>query len=133
MLQTSGNLTEAKEHYEQTLYLNPDCDEAQNNLAWLLGTLAPAEGGDPVRAVTLAQRACKLTGNSDANCLDTLAVAYAAAGRFNDAVATTQKAIPLARSGGQAELVQKMEARLELYRGGHAYHPSTDVTSQGNP
>jgi len=126
-------VTEAKEHYERTLDLNPNCDEAQNNLAWLLGTLAPAEGGDPARAVTLAQRACELTGNSDANCLDTLAVTYAATGRFNDAVATTQTAITLARSGEQTELVQKMEARLELYRGGHAYHPSADTTSQSNP
>ena len=132
ILQISGNLTEAKEHYEQTLYLNPECDEAQNNLAWLLVTIEPTEGGDPVRAVTLAQRACELTGNSDANCLDTLAVAYAATGRFNDAVATTQTAITLARSAKKTELLQKMEARLELYRGGHAYHPSTNVTSQDN-
>jgi tetratricopeptide (TPR) repeat protein len=133
MLQISGKVAEAKEHYEQALYFNSDCDEAQNNLAWLLGTLAPTEGGDPVRAVTLAQRACELTSNSDANCLDTLAVTYAANGRFDEAIATTQKAIPLARSGGQAELVQKMEARLELYRGGQAYHPSTGVTRQNNP
>jgi tetratricopeptide (TPR) repeat protein len=133
MLQTSGKMTEAKEHYEQALYFNPDCDEAQNNLAWLLGTLAPAEAGDPARAVTLAQRACELTGNSDANCLDTLAVAYAASGRFTDAIATTQTAIALARSGGQAELVQKMEARLELYRDGLAYRPSSKVMSQNNP
>jgi len=133
MLQTSGKVAEAKEHYEQALHLNPDCDEAQNNLAWLLGTLAPAEGGDPVRAVSLAQRACELTGNSDANCLDTLAVAYAANGRFNDAVATTQKAIILARAGGQAELVQKMGARLELYRAGRAFIRSPDKTSPRNP
>jgi hypothetical protein len=106
---------------------------ADNNLAWLLGTLAPAEGGDPVRALTLARQACELTGNSDANSLDTLAVAYAANGRFNDAIATTEKAITLARLGGQAELLRKMEARLELYRGGQAYPPPTAETSQGNP
>jgi protein O-mannosyl-transferase len=106
---------------------------ADNNLAWLLATLAPAEGGDPVRAVTLAQRACELTGHRDANYLDTLAVAYAATGRFNDAVVTTQTAIELARSGGQAELLQKMQARLELYRGGRTYHPPADMTSPRNP
>jgi tetratricopeptide (TPR) repeat protein len=132
LLQTSGNLMEAKQHYEQTLYFNPDCDEAQNNLAWLLVTLKPGEGGDPIRAVTLARRACELTGNGDANCLDTLAVAYAATGRFNDAVATTQKAITLAQSVGQAELLQKMEVRLELYRGGQAYHPSNNTANPDN-
>jgi hypothetical protein len=124
---------DSKSLWAHTLACTTDNSIAQNNLAWLLGTLTPAEGGDPVRAVALAQRACELTGNSDANSLDTLAVAYAATGRFNDAIATTQTAITVARSGGQAELVQKMEARLELYRGGHAFHPSADVKSQGNP
>jgi spermidine synthase len=72
-----------------------------------------------------------LTGNSNANFLDTLAVAYAAAGRFNDAIATAQKAIELARSASQAQLVQKMEARLQLYRDGQPYHQlPTPVRSQ---
>ena len=95
--------------------------EAQNSLAWLLATLAPAQGGDPIRAVSLAQRACELTGNRVATDVDTLAVAYAAAGRFNDAIATAQKAIELARSAGQTQLVSQIEMRLELYRGGRAY------------
>jgi len=133
MLQTSDRITEAKEHYEQALRFNPDCDEAQNNLAWLLVTLSPAEGGDPVRALPLARRACELTGNNDPNCLDTLAVVYAANGQFADAIATTQKAITLARTGGQTELLGKMEARLELYQAGQAYHPSVRVSSQSNP
>ena len=120
-------------HWEQALQIKPDYPEAQNDLARVLAMLRPAEGGDPVRAVTLAQRACELTGNSDATCLDTLAVAYAAAGRFNDAIATAEKAIELARSGGHAQLVQKMEARLELYRGGQAYHPSVAAPGQGSP
>jgi Tfp pilus assembly protein PilF len=132
LLQGSGNMTEAKEHYERALYFNSNCDEAQNNLAWLLGTLPPSGGGDPIRAMTLAQRACESTGNGDADCLDTLAVAYAANGHFDDAIATTQQAITLAHAHGQAELVRKMEDRLKLYRGGHAYHPTADVASQGN-
>jgi hypothetical protein len=65
--------------------------------------------------------------------LDTLAVAYAAAGRFDAAIATAQNAIDLARAAGQADLVKEIEARLELYRSGCAYRPSTSVTSPGNP
>ncbi len=114
---------DSKSLWEHTLACTSGNSLACNNLAWLLATLAPAQGGDPARAVALAQRACELTGHDDANSLDTLAVAYAANGRFNDAIATTQTAITLARSGGQAELLQKMEARLELYRAGRAYHP----------
>ena len=92
------------------LRLKPDYPEAQNGLARLLATLGPAEGGNPVRAVALAQRACELTGNSDATCLETLAAAYAAAGRFNDAIATAEKTIVLARSAGQSQLVEEIQA-----------------------
>jgi tetratricopeptide (TPR) repeat protein len=82
---------------------------------------------DPIRAVSLAQQACKLTGNKSAAYLDTLAVAYAAAGRFDDAIAAAQKAIALARAAGQAGLVKAIEARLELYRSGRAYSQHTGV------
>ena len=116
-----GRVGDAIRHFEQALLINPDSAETQNNLAWLLATLPPVEGGDPVRAVALAQRACELTGNRVVPDLDTLAAAYAAAGRFNEAVATAQKAIELARAAGQTDVVKEIERRLELYRHGHAY------------
>ncbi len=128
----TGNAHDALGQWEQALLINPDLPEAQNNLAWLLATLPTAQGGDPGRAVTLAQRACELTGNRAAGDLDTLAVAYAAAGRFDDAIATAQKAIDLARSARQAKLVKEIEARLELYRSGHAYRELSNVTSPAN-
>jgi len=116
-----GKLTEAMGHWEQALRDRPDYPEAQNNLAWLMATRTPAEGGDPVRAVTLAERACELTNNRVAAYLDTLAIAYAAAGRFNDAIAAAQKAIGLAKAAGQSQLVEDIELHLELYRAGRAY------------
>ena len=126
-----GRIQEAITHWEQALRIKPDLTEAQNMLAWLLATLAPAEGGDAVRAVTLAERACELTGNRVPTYLDTLAAAYAAAGRFNEAIATAQKAIELARAAGQTELVTEVEARLELYRAGRPYRQlRTPVRSQ---
>ncbi|MGA2140739.1 MAG: hypothetical protein ABSH14_17945, partial [Verrucomicrobiia bacterium] len=101
--------------------------------AWLLATLAPADGGDPVRAVTLAERAGELTNNREAEYLDTLAVAYAAAGRFNDAITTAQKAIGLAHSAGQTQIASEIETRLELYRAGRAYHAPASVTGPHGP
>jgi hypothetical protein len=50
--------------------------------------------------------------------LDTLAAAYAATGRFNDAVATAQKAIELAKSARQPQVLKDIELHLELYRAG---------------
>ena len=49
------------------------------------------------------------------------AVAYAAAGRFADAIATGQRAIELAYTAGQPQLAKEIETRLELYRNGRAY------------
>jgi spermidine synthase len=128
-----GRLQEALGHWEQASRIKPDRSEVENNLAWLLATLAPADGGDTVRAVTLAERACELTNNRAAADLDTLAVAYAAAGRFNDAVATAQKAIELAKAAGQSQLVEEIELHLELYRAGRPYRQSIDAPSPPKP
>jgi tetratricopeptide (TPR) repeat protein len=128
-----GRLQEAVGHWEQALQSKPDYAEADNNLAWLLATLAPADGGDPVRAVTLAERACELTNNRVAAYLDTLAVAYSAAGRFNDAIAAAQKAIELARFAGQTQMVSEIETRLELYRAGRVFRAPVSVTSPHAP
>ena len=128
-----GKLSAAIEQYEQVLRIKPNHPGAQNNLAWLLATRTPAEGGDPARAVTLAERACELTNNRVASYLDTLAAAYAATGRFNDALATAQKAIGLARSAGQTQIASEIETRLELYRVGRAYHAPASVTSPHGP
>jgi tetratricopeptide (TPR) repeat protein len=117
----AGNLREAITHLEHALRVNPDSAEAQNNLAWLLATLPQTDGGDPTRALSLAQWACERTSNRVAAYLDTLAVAYAAAGRFGEAIATAQKAIELARSTRQPKLADEIESRLQLYRSGHPY------------
>ncbi len=132
-LEQVGKVQEAIGHFEQALRVVPDYVMAQNNLAWLLATLAPAEGGDPVRAVSLAERACQLTNHRVAPYLDTLAAAYAAAGRFTNAVTTAQAAIELARSSGQTQVVTEIQQHLQLYRSGRAYRPSTGVTSPSNP
>jgi len=116
-----GRTKDAIQNFEQALHVRPDYADAQNNLARLLATLPVAEGGDPARAVTLARRACDLTTNRVPAYLDTLAVAYAAAGRFNEAIDAAQKGIALARSAGQMQVADEIETRLELYRSGHAY------------
>ena len=128
-----GKIQDAIGHYEQALRSKPDFAEAEINLAWLLATLAPADGGDPARAVTLAREACQHTGNREAPYLDALAVAYAAAGRFSEAIATAQKAIELASSAGQTQIVSEIETRLELYRAGRAYRAPASVTSPHGP
>jgi tetratricopeptide (TPR) repeat protein len=128
-----GKVREAMDQYERALRLKPEYVEAGNNLAWLLATLAPAEGGDPRRAVALAQRSCELAGNRVAAYLDTLAVAYAAAGRFADAVGAAQNAVELARLAGQWRLAEEIGSRLAMYRQGSAYGPSAAAANPGTP
>ncbi|HUI05793.1 MAG TPA: tetratricopeptide repeat protein [Verrucomicrobiae bacterium] len=132
-LQHTGKLPEAVRHYELALRFDPSYVEAQNNLAWLLATLAPTDGGDPTRAVSLARGACTLTEYRVPAYLDTLAVAYAAAGRFAEATATARTAIDLARGAGQPGLAREIETRRQLYRAGLAYRPSVDARSSSNP
>ncbi|MGO9610215.1 MAG: tetratricopeptide repeat protein, partial [Verrucomicrobiia bacterium] len=132
-LKAMGKVAEPAEQYEEALRIKPNYPQALNNLAWLLATHVPTEGGDPVRAVALAERACKLTDNGAATYLDTLAAAYAAAGRFDDAVGTAQKAIQLADSSAKTQLVSRIKMRLELYRADRAYYEPENLTGSRNP
>jgi tetratricopeptide (TPR) repeat protein len=129
VLEQTHRVREAIAQYEQALRIKPDRPVVENNLAWLLATLPPADGGDPVRAVTLAERICQLTNNRMPPYLDTLAAAYAAAGRFDDAIATAQKAIDLANSTGLPQVARQIEPRLQLYRRGQPYRRTVDATS----
>jgi tetratricopeptide (TPR) repeat protein len=112
----TGRTREALAQYGQALRFNPDDAQTQISFAKLLATTEPANGGDPGRAVALAERACQLTFNRDPSYLDTLAIAYAAANRFDDALKTAQNALQLARSAGLADLTREIEARLQHYR-----------------
>jgi hypothetical protein len=50
--------------------------------------------------------------------LETTAAALAEVGEFPRAVAAAEAALRLARSSGQAALVQKIQSELDLYRAG---------------
>ena len=77
---------------------------------------------DPVEAVKLAQRACELTNYEQPQLLDTLAAAYAAAGKFPEAVETAEKALKRSRDAGEEQVESEIHSRLDLYRSGKAYH-----------
>jgi tetratricopeptide (TPR) repeat protein len=128
-----GRTDEAVQSYNRFLQLAPDHVEALDRLAWLLATREPAQSGDPARAVQLAERARQLAPQHSAECLDTLAAAYAAAGRLADAVTTAERAVQLAESAGQAALVKNIQSRLQLYRAGQPYREAPSAPAQTNP
>ncbi|MGD0553002.1 MAG: tetratricopeptide repeat protein [Sedimentisphaerales bacterium] len=92
-----------------------------NNLAWILATVGDLSADDANRAIGYARRACELTAYNSADYLDTLAVAYAAAGKFNDAIMTAEKALNVAKAAGQENTARETQNRLELYKAGKPY------------
>jgi two-component SAPR family response regulator len=72
--------------------------------------------------VQLAQHACELTHYQQTTLIGTLAAAYAEAGRFDDAIATAQRAISVAQQNNEKGLVQANQNLLEIYRQHKPYH-----------
>jgi tetratricopeptide (TPR) repeat protein len=136
LLAAQKRFDEAIASYHHGLELQPDLVEALNNLAWILAANPDARLRDGREAVRLAERACDLTKNQTPLFIGTLAAAYAEAGRFEDAVATGERARALALAAGQMELANRNTHLLELYRTNRAYREAdtmrinrSDVTS----
>ncbi len=121
VLVQKGKINEAITHFEEALRLTPDWVEPMNNLAWLLAASKETTIHNPSKAVGLAQRACELTNYRKPDLLDTLAVAYAAAGDFGRAIEIAEKALELCQFSGQNTLKDRIESRLVLYRAGKPY------------
>lgn len=91
---------------------------ARNNLAWVLATTGADEYRDPEASLALIRPIALMHGGWQH--YDTLAAAYAAAGRFDDAERTQQAAIREASEtlGEQSPEVTAMQVRLETYQSG---------------
>jgi tetratricopeptide (TPR) repeat protein len=118
-LAVEGEIAEAIVHYRRALQVQPDAAEAHAELAWLLATHQDQRLRNPGEAIRLAERASRLTQRQDAAMLDVLAAAYAAAGRFEAAIATARAALALLPSG--SELARSIQQRLDLYTKGLPY------------
>jgi hypothetical protein len=71
--------------------------------------------------VRLAESAALGGEEPDPDRLDTLAAAYAAASRFDEATATAEEAARLADRAEHAALGAALRERLALYRAGRPY------------
>lgn len=118
-LVAQGKLRDAVVRYEEARRLAPDDADTASALAWLHATAADAGVRDGAAAVRLAERASELSGGENPDHLDTLAAAYAEAGRFADAVRTAERALATAEPG--SELAGAITQRLDGYRAGQPY------------
>jgi len=112
---------EALSHFRRALQVRPDRPASLSGLAWMLATYPDSDVRDPQEAVSLAERAAELTDREEILPLDVLAAAYAAAGRFDQAVDTARAALDRASTLGQAELAARIRQRLQLYRQNRPY------------
>jgi protein O-mannosyl-transferase len=122
LLTERGRYDEALAHYHTALNSNRDDAETLNNLAWLLATCPQPSLRNGAEAIEVAQRAKRLAGGQRADLLDTLAAAYAEAGRFSEALKAARQALDLARQQNQQELVDGLRARIALYEVGQPFH-----------
>jgi tetratricopeptide (TPR) repeat protein len=109
-----GNVRAAQAHGREALLMQPGYTEAANNLAWLLATAADPALRDPREAIRLVE--ADAHGSEAPWLLDTLAAAYAADGRFEEAIRTADRAARLATEQDQAASAEEIRERLSLYR-----------------
>jgi Flp pilus assembly protein TadD len=88
----------------------------------LLATSGDVTAEKANHAISYARRACELTGYNNAEYLDTLGIALAAAGKFEEAKAIAGKALSIAKASGQEALAGEIEKRIKLYEAGQPYH-----------
>ena len=115
-----GELNRTVEDFTAALRIKPDHAPALNDRAWVLATAPDARLRDGPRAVRLADKLVSL--QDDAYTRDTLAAAYAEAGRFADAVSAQERSLAMGRAEGwSAEHIADVEDRLRLYRQSQPY------------
>ena len=128
-LSALGQPHQAVRAFREALRLQPDWPAALRDLAEVLATHPDPGVRDATEAVRLASRAVELVEEraadpgfvmnerDDALMLSTLAAAYAAAGRFEDATRTAERAEAVA-SGSAPDLAAQISAQRNRYRSG---------------
>ena len=119
-----GEVHEALVQWRETLKLQPTNVLAMNQMAHVLAASPEDSDRNVSESIELAERAVKLSGARDPRYLDTLAIAYAASGRFSKAGQTAQVALELATQQNQSNLVEALNTRIQLYKSGRAYRDS---------
>ena len=116
-LVSAGRAAEAGRLLEDAVARLPGATRLVGALAWLRATSKDARLRDGAEAMRLAERAC--TAERTPDCLDTLAAAYAEAGRFADALDAVRAALEDADTS--EEFRDELRERQALYESGKPY------------
>jgi tetratricopeptide (TPR) repeat protein len=122
LLFEDGRAEDAAAHYIAALQIKADYVPAMVSLAWIYATgTGKAASEHSAEAVRLAERACQISGRKQSGPLDTLAAAYANAGRFEEAVKTGEEAFSIAKAAGENDFADSIRARIALYKTGSPF------------
>lgn len=113
-----GKIPEALAQWREGLQVDSDNLPLLKQAAWVLATHPSASVRNGGEAVELGGRAVKVSGGKDPVALDTLAAAYAEAGRFPEAVETARQALAIAPQ----PLSDEVKAHLALYESNRPFH-----------
>lgn len=112
---SQGRMVDGVRSFDRAIELLPDVVPLLDRAARLRATSRDPGVRDGALAVRYAERAISIGGSGDWRLLDTLAAAYAEAGRFSDAIAAVERAILAAQATGDSAATGLLEARRALY------------------
>jgi tetratricopeptide (TPR) repeat protein len=116
-----GDAPNGLRQMQEAVRLAPDWPLALSRLAWLLATSPDAVLRNGPEAVRLAEHACAVASRRNPALLDTLAAAYAEAGRFPEAINAAQEALALARTTGDEAAAARAENLLGCFQSGRPF------------
>ncbi len=129
-----GHSAEAVAHFRDALRRDGNDVKALTLLARVLASDENPQLRNGPEALALAQRADALTGGQQPFVLDTLAMAFAETGHFNEAQRAVRRAIELSTAAGVKDNVSGMEQRLKLYQSGLPYREAfTNAPPKSSP
>lgn len=120
LLVTTDRAVEGVERYGRAIQLAPERTELVSELAWILATHPDPAARNGAEAIRLVEPLVEGSGGRDPRTLETLAAAWAEAGRFDRAAGLQKRALDLLASAPEP-LRQAAQSRFDSYRQGRPF------------
>ena len=118
LLAIQGRAADAAAQFSAALSLRADNVQALAGLAWIRATSSDPSLRDGATAISLAERADQATRHQDVTVIDALAAAYAAVGRYEDALRAARLGLALTIAAGQTAAAAQFRQRIDVYQKG---------------
>jgi tetratricopeptide (TPR) repeat protein len=112
----SGQVAAAISEYHQVLAIQPGWVDAKCDLARLLAHPLSGNERNIPEAIKLAEEACQATKYENPVAVQSLAMVYSEAGRFDEAVRLQQRALELIAPKADDRTLAVMKQRIDLYK-----------------